>query len=479
MLKKRPPIIAVMGHVDHGKTTLLDAIRKTDVATREAGGITQAIGAYEITHGSQPITFIDTPGHEAFKAMRACGAEGADLAILVVASDDGVKPQTKEAIECVNKAKTPFIVAINKTDLPGADIEKTKNDLAQNDVYLEGYGGNVSWHAISAKTGEGINELLDLVVLATDLEELTCDNEACSEGIVLRSMRDSRRGVVVSGIIKNGALKIGLAIATQTAKGKIKILENTAGDQVSELAPSAPFLILGFEDLPKVGETFYAGENEKEIQEKAAHSAESKETRNQTSQGNPNDSLKVILKADEYASLEALKGIMEKTKTRDAKIYIADASVGNITENDIKNAGSVNAMIVGFKTKVDKAAENLARVQKVELFVSNIIYELEKTTKAHLEKNYRKPTGILEVLKVFGERNERGQIIGGKVTEGIIKNKSTFEITKDGELVGNGKIINLQTEKQNAGEVGTEKECGMLVECDSPIQPGNKLFFFE
>ena len=170
---------------------------------------------------------------------------------------------------------------------------------------------------------------------------------------------------------------------------------------------------------------------------------------------------------------------MEKTKTRDAKIYIADASVGNITENDIKNAGSVNAMIVGFKTKVDKAAENLARVQKVELFVSNIIYELEKTTKAHLEKNYRKPTGILEVLKVFGERNERGQIIGGKVTEGIIKNKSTFEITKDGELVGNGKIINLQTEKQNAGEVGTEKECGMLVECDSPIQPGNKLFFFE
>ncbi|KKT56520.1 MAG: Translation initiation factor IF-2 [Candidatus Wolfebacteria bacterium GW2011_GWA1_44_24] len=239
----RPPIVAVLGHVDHGKTSLLDFIRKTNFVAREAGGITQSIGAYEIIHNGKKITFIDTPGHEAFSKMRSRGAIAADLAILVVAADDGVKPQTKESIEILNSAKTPFVVAVNKIDKSNADIEKTINDLTANGVLLEGRGGNVSWQAISAKTGQGVDELLDLVLLAAEMENLTYNPDADAGGVIIEAKSDNRRGIVVSVIAENGILKIGDKIATFGAGGKIKILENFLGEKTAELRPSSPALI--------------------------------------------------------------------------------------------------------------------------------------------------------------------------------------------------------------------------------------------
>ena len=261
--KQRPPIVVVMGHVDHGKTTLLDYIRKTSVAAREAGGITQAVGAYEIERDGRKITFIDTPGHEAFSAMRSRGAQAADLAILVVAADEGVKPQTKEAIKILEDAKTPFIVAINKIDKTAGNIEKAKNDLMGVNVFLEGYGGQTSYQGISAKTGEGVEGLLDLVLLVADVEDLSYDPSAPATGYIVEASRDPRRGIAVSVIIRNGTLHRGDKVRTPSAMGKVKILEDFSGKTAESLEPSAPAVVIGFEDLPLIGEEFFAGGSER------------------------------------------------------------------------------------------------------------------------------------------------------------------------------------------------------------------------
>ncbi len=480
-MQKRPPIVVIMGHVDHGKTTLLDYIRKTQVAEREAGGITQSIGAYEIQHppeNGQKLTFIDTPGHEAFSNMRSHGANIADLAILVVSAEDGVKPQTKDALQAITSANIPFIVGINKIDKPNADIDRTKNDLAQNGVYLEGFGGNISWHAISAKTGEGVSELLDLILLAAELEDLG-EKHDCAQGIITSARKDPKKGVIVGGILTSGVLTPAMNMATQSVSGKIRVLQNFLGKQEKEIRPSAPFEVLGFQDLPNVGEIFFADKDEgraREYVRKEWDSKPKKPSLKKREKLESKESIPLILKADEGASLEALRELVEKY-SESIPFTIMNASVGNIHEGDLKEAEHSNAIVLGFRTKTDKAAENVAHAKKIKIIVSPIIYELEKALNLYASKVIKKEVNSIEVLALFGNQKSKQKVVGGRVIKGAIKNQSEFEIWQEKKQLGSGKILNLQSKKQDIQEANEGQEVGIFIETNDQIRVGNLLIF--
>lgn len=468
---KRPPIVVVVGHVDHGKTSLLDYIRKANVAAKEAGGITQSVGAYEIVHKNEKITFIDTPGHEAFSKMRVRGAAIADIAILVVAAEEGVKPQTKEAIKVLLDSKTPFIVAITKIDKTAADIERVKNDLSVNGVMLEGYGGNVSFQGVSSKTGEGIEELLDLILLTAEMEELTYNSKIKGDGVVLESKKDSRRGFTTSIILRDGLLKVGDIIATPSAKGKIKILENFLGEKVKELAPSSPGVIIGFEKLPKTGEEFLAGKlTDEEIREIMVKTT-CPDARKKFCKLDGTCVVKVILKADVSGSLEALSELIHKVPKKDKyQLEVISEGVGEIGDDDVKNAIATNAVILGFKVSPGKGSENLAKDNKVRIITSEIIYELIEAIESYFVcLSSGDKLGELEVLAVFGKKAGK-QIVGGRVMSGEIKNNTVLEIQRNGEVLGTGKLINLQEGKLDAVSVGAGKECGLLIVSDVEIK---------
>lgn len=501
----RPPVVVVMGHVDHGKTTLLDYIRKTNVAGKEAGGITQSVGAYEITHQTKDpqhptsnvqrkITFIDTPGHEAFTKMRSRGATIADLAILVVAAEEGLKPQTKESIKILNDTKTPFVVAINKVDKPEANVDKVKNELTAEGVLLEGYGGHISFEPISAKTGQNVDALLDLILLAADYESLTYESAAPASGFILEAKMDPRRGLEATVIIKNGILKQGDEIITATAKGKVKILENFLGEKAKELEPSSPALIIGFETLPQVGEEFKVGRNVS-----LGAPVPTQISKNITqAEAQDESAIKFIIKASDSGSLEALSAIV-KSLPCEKPVLILDESVGDIGDNDIKNASSSKAILIGFKNKISKSSKNLADIQKVRILTDGIIYHLVKK----IEEILAKPeaavvTGRLEVLAVFNQTKLQKQLVGGKVLDGVIKNRANFEIyrhpdlpadspakalasvgasAKEGNnelrLVGHGKISSLQSGKLDITESPSGKECGLIANSSQAIQKGD------
>ena len=483
----RPPIVAVLGHVDHGKTSLLDFIRKTNLTAKEAGGITQSIGAYEIEHNGKKITFIDTPGHEAFSKMRTRGANVADLAILVIAADDSIKPQTKESIEILNSTKTPFIVAINKIDKQNADIERVKNDLMANGILLEGYGGNISWHGISAKTGEGINELLDLILLSGEMENFTYDPNADGNGIILEAKIHSRKGIIVTAIIKNGILKEGEIISTQTANGKIKILENFLGQKIETLSPSSPAIILGFETLPQIGEEFFTGSQiinqlaNLKINQPANESStdisqnQISETSIQTKNTRP--ILNLILKADVSGSIEILSEIIKSIPSENIKINIITESIGEITDGDVKNASSANAIVISFKTKINKIAENLAKAQNVKIISSEIIYELIESVKNEMKLLEKpQPQGIFEVIKIFSQKG-RGQLIGGKVILGTFRNNQRLKIIRIEQEIGIGKITSIKKFKQEVNQVSINEECGIFLESETKINEKDNLIW--
>lgn len=469
-----------MGHVDHGKTTLLDYIRKTNVAAREAGGITQSIGAYEIEHPpteGRRITFIDTPGHEAFSKMRERGAQIADLAILVVAADDGVKPQTKNALKYIQDEKVPFIVAINKMDKPGADVERAINDLMQLGVYLEGRGGNVSWHSISAKTGEGVSELLDLVLLASELEDIHCVGKDVASGVVISVKLDSKRGVIVGVIVKDGTLSQGSSIGTHTASGKVRMLETFTGKAAKDLVPSAPALIIGFEKAPQIGELFCAHKDEKTVRDALEALEKMKPADQYAASTAPKEKqLPLILKADEMGSLEVLSEIVHRLAAT-LPLVIAKSSVGTITEGDVKDAESMRAALVGFRTKMDRAAENMVLAKKILFLSSPIIYELEKQMKEYAEKLATKEYRTIEILGVFGQPKGKERVVGGRVLLGPIRNQETFEIWHDTRLIGKGKILNLQSGRKDIAEAVTDIEVGLLVETEEAIRVGFRLVF--
>jgi translation initiation factor IF-2 len=470
---KRPPVVVVVGHVDHGKTSLLDYIRKTNVVTKEAGGITQSVGAYEIEHQDRKITFIDTPGHEAFSKMRVRGTNVADVAILVVAGDEGVKPQTKEAIKVLQDSETPFVVAITKVDKPNVDLERVKNDLTANNVLLEGYGGSVSYQGVSSKTGEGVNELLDLILLTADVEDLTYDSEGNGRGVILETELDKKRGNTVIVILKNGKLKRGDLIATATAKGKVKILENFLGKTVNELSPSSPAIILGLESLPEVGEEFISGALS---EEELAMAKKTVGRKLETASTENKQTIRLILKADVAGSLEALRDLLKKIPIKENQtLDIIGQSVGEITDGDVKDAVATGAMILGFKTYPNKAAENLARAQEVTIVTDEIIYKLvEGIENAFLEMGKSKFTGELEILAVFSAKDSK-QTIGGRVNRGQIRIKSWLEIQRGEEVVGKGKVLNLQQNKKDVNAVNEGNECGLIFDSEVEIKVGDKL----
>ena len=520
--KPRPPIVAVLGHVDHGKTSLLDYVRKMTYKTRaaspsaseprpvagreadpprlahfrsvaesEAGGITQSVGAYEITHKGKKITFIDTPGHEAFIKMRARGATIADLAILVVAADDSVKPQTQESIKILSETKTPFVVAITKIDKNNADPERVKGDLANAGVLLEGYGGSVSYHAISSKSGEGINDLLDLLLLAAEMENLTYDPQAPASGYVLESRMDRRRGTEASVILKNGTLRQGEPIATPSGKGRIKILEDFMGEPVKTLEPSAPALILGWEELPQIGEEFITGPFDtfdKLSASKLTASPAAEEVAQKTAatpgKASPaapakGETLNIIFKASDMGSLEALSQVILAT-FKEKPVKVLQESVGDVGDNDVKLAISGNALIVAFKSRTDKTVQALAEANRVKIVSSEIIYELIKAIEEFLKGGAGvEAAGELEILAVFNQKKLDKQVVGGKVIGGVFKNHAAFEISRQSEMVGNGRVQNLQEQKKDASQVGAGQEAGLLINSPVAIQVGDKLLIKE
>lgn len=475
--KHRSPVIVVMGHIDHGKTTLLDYIRKATVASREAGGITQSIGAYEITHTaedgeSRRLTFIDTPGHEAFSKMRSRGAQVADVGILVVAADDGAMSQTKEAIDALRGAGTPFVVAINKVDRENADVEKTKQSLLNAGVFLEGYGGDVSFQLISATDGRGVLELLDLVILTADMLDLSYEADAPAKGVVIETKMNRQRGLEVSLIVKDGTLRLSDEIRTPSSRGKIKILEDFAGERVNELVPSSPALVVGFETSPAVGEEFAADASligygsQPEIKPDALI-AKAKESL-----------FRVILKADVAGSAEALEGAMASELP---EIAVLQKGLGDITDSDIKIAISTKAVVVGFRVRVSKPAGPLIKAHNVKVISSEIIYELIDALKKdfeHIVRATKAPSAALEVLKLF-KSDGVAQVIGGRVSSGTIKSHSSFGIMRRGALVGEGAILNLQRGKKDTESVPEGEECGMLIKSDTPVKEKDELAFAE
>ncbi|MDR3582284.1 MAG: GTP-binding protein [Candidatus Pacebacteria bacterium] len=492
---QRPPIVVVMGHVDHGKTTLLDHIRNANIAAREAGGITQATAAYEIEHAvsgsaeKRKVTFIDTPGHEAFTAMRSRGAQIADLAILVIAADEGMKPQTKEALQIIQDSKTPFIVAINKIDKTGGNVDKARNDLMAAGVLLEGYGGQVSYCGISAKTGEGVDDLLDLVLLAADLENLQYDASAPASGFILEAKRDPKRGIEAAVIVTNGTLRRGNTIVTRNASanvtpsvsGKVKILENFLGKTVQELVPSAPAVIIGFESIPAVGEVFTAGDESVLMEVKMAAGAPQAlhTAANRFAQSKPN-TLNLILKAGDAGSLEALSVVLRGVDQKGGKeINIIEEGVGDITDGDVRHAQATKATIIGFKNRVEKGAKVLADAQEIPIITSEIVYDLATAVEEYFT-GARGPAiaAELEVLALFNQEKLRKQLVGGRVDNGTFRDGVACDIVR-GPLgttpLGHGKVLGLREKKTEIVSAEKGKEIGVLIDSQVAIQVGDRL----
>ena len=484
----RPPVIVVMGHVDHGKTKLLDAIRKTNVVAGESGGITQHIGAYQVIRKDQTITFIDTPGHEAFTAMRSRGAKVADIAILVVAADDGVKPQTVEAFRIIEAAKIPFLVAINKMDKEGVDINKTKQELSsQLNIIPEDWGGKTICLPVSALEGQGIDELLDMVLLTAEMEStnLKANPLALAIGTVVESNIDKGAGPVATVLIQNGTLNLGDQLCYNgIIYGKVKALKNYKGESIDFALPSTPVQILGLKTLPEVGDVLEVGEGEK-IKSKKISSKAHFNQMDISSNEVETDSLKLnlIIKADFLGSAEAIEESLMKINTKKIKVKIIQKGLGNIGEGDIKRAEDENAQIVGFNVKVQPQVEDLIREKGIKINTFSIIYDLIKYVKNEMKDIYkpeiiRKDLGKLKVLAIF-RTEHNSQIVGGKVIEGLIEENSLVDVCRQDVFIGKGSISRLQSGKQDVKIVRADEQCGIKYEGSSPVQVDDILFFYK
>ncbi|MDP3990820.1 MAG: translation initiation factor IF-2 [Candidatus Nealsonbacteria bacterium] len=480
--QSRPPIVVVLGHVDHGKSSLLEAIKDLKITEKESGGITQHIGAYEVEEKGKKITFIDTPGHEAFTAMRSRGAKVADIAILVVAADESIKPQTKEAILHIKKTGIPIIVAINKIDKPSADPEKVKRDLFKNDVLVESMGGKVPVALTSAKEKKGISELLELILLVAEMEDLKGNVQKPGEGVVIEGYLDKQRGPTATLLLRDGILKKGDIIGTRSTFGKVKILENFQGELLDKAFPSMPCIIIGLEKTPQVGEKFEVYPDV----ESAQKYIEKKEKKIEGGEvfviGEDKRVLNIILKADVQGSLEAMAEIFKNLPQDKVVLRIIKSEVGEIQENDIKLVKDSKARILGFRVKINPIAKDLAERENIKIMTFDIIYELAQEVRQMMEKRMaaekvRIELGKLKVLVIFLTDKNR-QIVGGKITEGEIKKGLSLEVLRKDELLGKGRIINLQKNKKDIEKAGKGEECGILYEGNVKIEEGDVLQFY-
>ncbi len=489
----RPPVVVIMGHVDHGKSTLLDYIRKSNIVAGEAGSITQHISAYEVTHKSEAgddraITFLDTPGHEAFSRMRARGANAADIAILIVSAEDSVKAQTLEAYNTIIDSKIPYIVAINKIDKPNANVDKVKMDLAEKGVYLEGMGGDIPFVLISAKAGTGVSDLLDMIILVSDLASLTADTSLPASGIIIEAHREPKRGISASCIIKNGTLRSGMFVVCGSAIVTTRIMENFLGRPIKEATFSSPIRLTGFESMPDIGSTFVSFGTKKEAENYARNYSDNKEPTSRLASADSvvtekTKIIPLIIKTDVMGTAEALTKEVSKLNNEHISFKVINTGAGAINEGDIKMA-TINkeSVIVGFNTKIDNEARNLNESLKVEVQTFDIIYKLIDYLKETLET--RKPkqetlevTGSLKVLKTFGATKDK-QIVGGKVITGRVTDGGTVRIMRRDFEIGSGKIVGLQLNKMKTKEVLEGTDCGMQIESKVTIAPGDVLEAF-
>jgi len=482
---KRPPIVVFLGHIDHGKTSLLDYIRKTNVAQKESGGITQHIGAYEAQYKNKKITFIDTPGHEAFSVMRFRGTKVADIAVLVIAADEGVKPQTKEALSIIKKENIPFIIAINKIDKPQANSEKVKRELAKENILVESMGGDIPSVETSAKTGQGINDLLDLIEIVAEIEELKGDLTKLGQGVVIESYLDPQKGPTATLIIRNGILKQGDIIATPSTLGKVRLLKDFQGKNIAKVLPSQPCFMLGFEKIPRVGEEFKVFPNigtAKNFIQKNRNLQHSLNQKINTQNNKVKKSLNLILKLDVLGSKEAIENVLNKLPKEKVSLNIINIGVGDISESDVKLAEASKSKIIGFRVKASPTIIELAKNKKITVLTFDILYDLSKAI-YHLMEMALKPkvieeeVGQLKVLVIFRTEKNR-QIIGGKIIRGYVKKGLLINVFRENKKIGKGKIINLQRNKKNIDKGEKGEEVGILYEGDTKVQEDDILVFY-
>ena len=488
----RPPVVTVMGHVDHGKTSLLDSLRDTSVVNSEHGGITQHIGAYQVNvNDKNLITFIDTPGHAAFTEMRARGSKITDIVILVVAANDGIKPQTIEAIQHAKAAQVPIIVAINKCDLQGADPVKVRNQLLEHELIVEEMGGDVLSVEISALKKTNLDKLKELIILQSEILDMKADPSIAAAGVVVESRLDKGRGPVSTVLIVKGTLKKGDLFVSGASNGKVRAIYNYKGDLINEAGPSTPVEIVGFQGAPNAGDDFVVVENDSKVEEIVEYRQQ--ELKNKKLAGNkktdifgeadPEEEYNIILKTDVNGSLEALANAIEKIKIENIKTKIILSAVGPVTETDVTLAKASNAILLGFNIRPNKEAKDLARSYKLEILYFNIIYEaLDHITKKIsgllAPETEEQGQGTCEVLEVFSV-SKAGKVAGVKVTEGEIKNNSELRLLRDGAVVYTGKVNSLFREKNEAKEVKAGLECGVSIKDFNDIKKGDVIEFFK
>lgn len=470
--QKKPPVVAIMGHVDHGKTTLLDYIRKTKLVEKEVGQITQAIGAYQINFKGKKITFIDTPGHEIFTKMRLRGANVADIVVLVVAANDGVMPQTKESLQIIEESKTPFIVAINKIDLPEASIDKVKNQLAENNVLVEGYGGNIVAVPVSAKTGKGVDSLLEMILLTAEISELKTDPEALFEGDIIESKADKYCGCVATLVVRKGTLKKGDQIIADNAIAKVKMMRDELGKPIEKAEPGDPVLVLGFSSLPAAGvlvTELSQGDAKKtsSLSDKKSVFAPGKEGESK---------LKIILKTDLTGSLEAILGCLPD------EVLVMEKGVGEVVESDILLAKTLGAEIYSFNLPLSSSTKKLAETENVKIRNFNIVYdligEIEERILKILEPTIdRKILGKAEILAIFEMKGE--VIVGARVVEGKINKNFPVCVQRGDKIIAEARISSLKVEKQDVNEVGKDGEFGAIIGKKVDFQKGDVISSYD
>jgi translation initiation factor IF-2 len=494
-LQARPPVVTVMGHVDHGKTSLLDAIRETDVTATEAGGITQHIGAYQVEKNGKKITFLDTPGHAAFTAMRARGAQATDIAILVVASDDGVMPQTIEAINHAKAAEVPIIVAINKMDKPAANPDRVRQELTNHGLVVEQWGGDTISVEVSAKQHSGIDELLEMVLLVAEMQELKANPDRLARGTVIEAELDKGRGPVATVLVQNGTLNIGDTVVVGSAHGRVRAMMDYRGRRVKIAAPSTPVEVLGLNNVPEAGDVLVAVEDEKIakiVSEKRINKKREADFKINTrlslddlfkniQEGTIKD-LPIVVKADVQGSVEALKQSLEKLSNEEVKVTLVHGGVGAITESDIMLASASNAIVIGFNVRPDVNARKIAEAEKIDIRLYRVIYDAIDDIKAAmsglLDPDYKEViTGRVEVRKTF-KVSKVGTIAGCYVVEGKISRDAGVRVIRDGIVIHEGKLDTLKRFKDDAKEVAQGYECGITIERFNDVQEGDVIEAF-